>query len=280
MVEILVADDEVKYGMGLQYSVEKDIFLKDWMLGKVKSCALQGEIDKFGIVYTKSMALIVIKPLLKSESSDKIGIEAERLSFAISSVAKEILSKFKELNIFVDSKDQVVILCDVNPIKEWHCVVNNIENAINTKLNVSVVICASFLRKDPIQVNIVYKSLCNRLIDKSKRPDMIIEVQKYINRYYFNEDLSIAEIANKIEVSQTYLTRLFKRNLKMTFVEYLTNVRIKNAIILMRDPTLTLSEVAELVGYNTKHYFSNIFKRHVGISPQDYRLGISNENTL
>lgn len=280
MVEILVADDEVKYGMGLQYSVEKDIFLKDWMLGKVKSCALQGEIDKFGIVYTKSMALIVIKPLLKSESSDKIGIEAERLSFAISSIAKEILSKFKELNIFVDSKDQVVILCDVNPIKEWHCVVNNIENAINTKLNVSVVICASFLRKDPIQVNIVYKSLCNRLIDKSKRPDMIIEVQKYINRYYFNEDLSIAEIANKIEVSQTYLTRLFKRNLKMTFVEYLTNVRIKNAIILMRDPTLTLSEVAELVGYNTKHYFSNIFKRHVGISPQDYRLGISNENTL
>lgn len=280
MVEILVADDEVKYGMGLQYSVERDIFLKDWMLGKVKSCALQGEIDKFGIVYTKSMALIVIKPLLKSESSDKIGIEAERLSFAISSVAKEILSKFKELNIFVDSKDQVVILCDVNPIKEWHCVVNNIENAINTKLNVSVVICASFLRKDPIQVNIVYKSLCNRLIDKSKRPDMIIEVQKYINRYYFNEDLSIAEIANKIEVSQTYLTRLFKRNLKMTFVEYLTNVRIKNAIILMRDPTLTLSEVAELVGYNTKHYFSNIFKRHVGISPQDYRLGISNENTL
>ena len=280
MVEILVADDEVKYGMGLQYSVEKDIFLKDWMLGKVKSCALQGEIDKFGIVYTKSMALIVIKPLLKSESSDKIGIEAERLSFAISSVSKEILSKFKELNIFVDSKDQVVILCDVNPIKEWHCVVNNIENAINTKLNVSVVICASFLRKDPIQVNIVYKSLCNRLIDKSKRPDMIIEVQKYINRYYFNEDLSIAEIANKIEVSQTYLTRLFKRNLKMTFVEYLTNVRIKNAIILMRDPTLTLSEVAELVGYNTKHYFSNIFKRHVGISPQDYRLGISNENTL
>lgn len=280
MVEILVADDEVKYGMGLQYSVEKDIFLKDWMLGKVKSCAFQGEIDKFGIVYTKSMALIVIKPLLKNESSDKMGIEAERLSFAISSVAKEILSKFKELNIFVDSKDQVVILCDVNPIKEWHCVVNNIENAINTKLNVSVVICASFLRKDPIQVNIVYKSLCNRLIDKSKRPDMIIEVQKYINRYYFNEDLSIAEIANKIEVSQTYLTRLFKRNLKMTFVEYLTNVRIKNAIILMRDPTLTLSEVAELVGYNTKHYFSNIFKRHVGISPQDYRLGISNENTL
>ena len=168
----------------------------------------------------------------------------------------------------------------MNPIKEWHCVVNNLENAINNKLNVNVVICASFLREDPIQINIVYKSLCNRLMDKSKRPDMLIEVQKYINRHYFNEDLSISEIANNMEVSQTYLIRLFKRNLKMTFAEYLTNVRVKNAIILMRDPTLTLTEIAKLVGYNTQHYFCNVFKKHVGISPQDYRLGISNENRL
>lgn len=280
MVKILVADDEVKYGEKLQYSVEKDIFLKEWMLGKVQSCDLQRKINKFGIIYTKSMALIVIKPLIRNESSDKIGIETERLSFAISSVVKEIMGKFKGLNIFVDSKGQVVVLCDVNPIKEWHSVVNNIENAINAKLNINVVICASFLREDPVQVNIVYKSLCNRLIDKSKRPDMLIEVQKYINRHYFKEDLSIAEIANKMEVSQTYLIRLFKRNLKMTFVEYLTNVRIKNAIILMRDPTLTLSEIAELVGYNTQHYFNNVFRRHVGISPQEYRLGISKENRL
>ena len=250
------------------------------MLGKVQSCDLKRKINKFGIIYTKSMALIVIKPLIRNESSDKIGIETERLSFAISSVVKEIMGKFKGLNIFVDSKDQVVVLCDVNPIKEWHSVVNNIENAINAKLNINVVICASFLREDPVQVNIVYKSLCNRLMDKSKRPDMLIEVQKYINRHYFKEDLSIAEIANKMEVSQTYLIRLFKRNLKMTFVEYLTNVRIKNAIILMRDPTLTLSEIAELVGYNTQHYFNNVFRRHVGISPQEYRLGISKENRL
>ena len=226
------------------------------------------------------MALIVIKPLISKELSDKIDIQDERLSFAISSIVKEIMSKFKGLNIFVDSKDQVVILCDVNPIKEWHSVVNNIENAINAKLNINVVICASFLREDPVQVNIVYKSLCNRLMDKSKRPDTLIEVQKYINRHYFKEDLSIAEIANKMEVSQTYLIRLFKRNLKMTFVEYLTNVRIKNAIILMRDPTLTLSKIAELVGYNTQHYFNNVFRRHVGISPQEYRLGISKENRL
>ena len=90
--------------------------------------------------------------------------------------------------------------------------------------------------------------------------------------------MSLSEIANNLGVTQTYLTRLFKRELKITFHEYLTKVRIKNAIILMRDPSLKLSEIAELIGYSTQHYFINVFKKYVGISPQDYKLGIVNEN--
>ena len=128
-----------------------------------------------------------------------------------------------------------------------------------------------------IQINVVYKSLCNRLIDKSKKTNVIIEAQKYINRNYNNEYLSISEIANSLGVSQTYLSRMFKREMGSTFSQYLTNVRIKNAIILMRDPSLRLNEIAELIGYGTQNYFNNIFKRSVGISPQDYKIGVVNE---
>ena len=79
---------------------------------------------------------------------------------------------------------------------------------------------------------------------------MLIEVQKYINRNYFNENLSIAEVANVMKVSQAYL------------------------IILMRDNELKLNDISKMVGYNTQHYFSNVFRKHVGISPQDYRIGM------
>ena len=106
---------------------------------------------------------------------------------------------------------------------------------------------------------------------------MLIEVQKYINRNYFNENLSIAEVANVMKVSQAYLIRVFKRDLKMNFADYLTNVRIKNAIILMRDNELKLNDISKMVGYNTQHYFSNVFRKHVGISPQDYRIGMSSQ---
>lgn len=275
LVKILVAEDDNKKVNNFQWNVEKEKFLRKWILGKVKSYNLADEMKKFDVVYSKTMALVVVKPLVKGENSYEIDWEAENLSFAISNIAKEIMSDFKYLNVIVDSKGQVVILCDVNPIKRWHHVVNNLEDNINEKLKVNVVICASFLREDPVQINIVYNSLCNRIIDKSKKSDMLIEVQKYINRNYFNENLSIAEVANVMKVSQAYLIRVFKRDLKMNFADYLTNVRIKNAIILMRDNELKLNDISKMVGYNTQHYFSNVFRKHVGISPQDYRIGMS-----
>lgn len=254
----------------------KEDFLKDWMRGKIRSSELEKDMRYFNITYTNSMGLIVVKPLIKEKGKTENEYQADLLSYGIYNIASDIMNKFENLNVFIDSKKQVVILCDTNPIKYWHGAVNELENIINKYLKINVVICASFLRNDPVQVNIVYKSLCNRLIDKSKKTPVVIEVQKYINRNYNNEDLSISEIANSLGISQTYLTRLFKRELGMTFADYLTNVRIKNAIILMRDPSLKLYEIAKLIGYSTQHYFSNVFKKHVGISPQDYKLGVVN----
>lgn len=256
----------------------KESFLKDWMKGKIRSSEVEKDMRYFNIKYTNSMGLIIVKPLIKDKEIIEDEKKVDLLSYGIYNIARDIMNKFENLNVFIDSKKQVVILCDINPIKYWHGAVNELENVINKYLNINVVICASFLRNDPVQVNIVYKSLCNRLIDKSKKTPVVIEVQKYINRNYNNEDLSISEIANSLGISQTYLTRLFKRELGMTFADYLTNVRIKNAIILMRDPSLRLCEIAKLIGYGTQHYFSNVFKKHVGISPQDYKLGVVNGN--
>ncbi|WP_294388498.1 AraC family transcriptional regulator [uncultured Clostridium sp.] len=285
-MKVLIADDELEsrkkdkvnefYGEKGHYL--KENFLKNWMNGKIRSTEIKRNMEYFNIKYTNSMALIVIKPLIKNKIEIEEEWEIGLLSYAIYNIANDVMKKFKCLNVFIDSKKQIVILCDINPIKYWHSIVNELENSINKSLKVNVVICASFLRNDPVQVNIVYKYLCNRLVDKSKKPPILIEVQKYINRNYNKEDLSLSEIANNLGVTQTYLTRLFKRELKITFHEYLTKVRIKNAIILMRDPSLKLSEIAELIGYSTQHYFINVFKKYVGISPQDYKLGIVNEN--
>ena len=287
-MKVLIADDELinkREKEVNEFDVEKaehlkENFLKDWMMGKIRSSEIEKDMRYFNIKYTRSMGLIVVKPLIKNKKVIGEDLQTDLLSYAIYNIANDIMKKFQYLNVFIDSKKQVVILCDINPIKYWQGAVNELENAINKSLKINVVICASFLREDPVQVNIVYKSLCNRLVDKSKKTPIVIEVQKYINRNYHNEDLSISEVANGLGVSQTYLTRLFKRELKMTFADYLTNVRIKNAIILMRDPSLKLYEIAEMIGYSTEHYFSNVFKKQVGISPEDYKLGVVKKTNI
>ena len=287
-MKVLIADDELinkREKEVNEFDVEKaehlkENFLKDWMMGKIRSSEIEKDMRYFNIKYTNSMGLIVVKPLIKNKKVIGEDLQTDLLSYAIYNIANDIMKKFQYLNVFIDSKKQVVILCDINPIKYWQGAVNELEISINKSLKINVVICASFLREDPVQVNIVYKSLCNRLVDKSKKTPIVIEVQKYINRNYHNEDLSISEVANGLGVSQTYLTRLFKRELKMTFADYLTNVRIKNAIILMRDPSLKLYEIAEMIGYSTEHYFSNVFKKQVGISPEDYKLGVVKKTNI
>ena len=287
-MKVLIADDELinkREKEVNEFDVEKaehlkENFLKDWMMGKIRSSEIEKDMRYFNIKYTNSMGLIVVKPLIKNKKVIGEDLQTDLLSYAIYNIANDIMKKFQYLNVFIDSKKQVVILCDINPIKYWQGAVTELENAINKCLKINVVICASFLRDDPVQVNIVYKSLCNRLVEKSKKTSIVIEVQKYINRNYNKENLSISEVANSIGVSQTYLTRVFKRELRMNFIDYLTNVRIKNAIILMRDPSLKLYEIAEMIGYSTEHYFSNVFKKQVGISPEDYKLGVVKKTNI
>src|SRR5690606_25771006 len=119
------------------YSYLKEKFLKDWMNGKVRSIEIENNMKYFNINYTKSMGLIVVKPLVKNKLTNEKELRLDLISENISNIAKDIMSRFKYSNVFVDSKNQVVILCDTNPIKYWHGTVNELENMINRYLNIN-----------------------------------------------------------------------------------------------------------------------------------------------
>ena len=74
-----------------------------------------------------------------------------------------------------------------------------------------------------------------------------------------------------MQISPTYLSRLLKQEIGVSFIEYLTHVRVQKAIQLIQDPATKLYEVAERVGYANQHYFSTAFKKVLGVSPAEYR---------
>ena len=251
----------------------KENFMKDLVKGNFTNTNICDEMKYFNIKYSQTMGIIIIKILEKRESIIENKWQKDLLCYAIENIAKDLMYSFNNLNVFTDSKKQVVIISDILEIKKWKEICVEIENEISKYLKIDVIIESEFLEQDPMKTHVIYKELCNKLIEKGKKTPIVIEVQKYIDRNYSKDTISITEVADKVGISQTYLTKLLKKELGMTFIDYLTLVRIKNSIILMKDPSIKICEISELVGYSTQHYCSNVFKKFIGVAPLDYKRG-------
>lgn len=102
-------------------------------------------------------------------------------------------------------------------------------------------------------------------------PDVVDEAVKYIENNYFRA-VSITAIADMLGVTRTYFTTNFTQKKGVSPYAYLTDYRIKKAKSLLLDSDLRISEIAYSVGFSGVERFSDMFRRHVGVSPTEYRL--------
>ncbi|MGI6113916.1 MAG: PocR ligand-binding domain-containing protein [Mahellales bacterium] len=96
------------------------------------------------------------------------------------------------------------------------------------------------------------------------------EALNFIRENYKN-NLSLESVSQQIYISPYYLSHLFKEELGITFVEYLTRVRIEEAKKLLKDSSMSIVAIASEVGYEDASYFSKVFKKTTGLSPNQYR---------
>ena len=94
--------------------------------------------------------------------------------------------------------------------------------------------------------------------------------KSYIDSHYQN-DLSLDEISQSLNISPYYFSKLFKEELGITFIEYLTRIRLSRARELLAQGTIPVKDVCTTVGYQDPNYFSRLFRRTEGISPSEYR---------
>ena len=93
---------------------------------------------------------------------------------------------------------------------------------------------------------------------------------QYILEHYASP-LSMQSVCDEIGISQTYLSRLFRKYSDTTFNAYLTRCRMEAAKQLLRDkPDLLLRDVAAMVGYEDSSYFTKVFHQHTGQTPSQF----------
>lgn len=87
----------------------------------------------------------------------------------------------------------------------------------------------------------------------------------------YTRQISLHDAAERLELSESHLSRLFKEETGLNFLQYLNAWRINKAALMMKDPRLNISEIATGSGFPTPGYFAKIFKRFSGYTPTQYR---------
>ena len=109
------------------------------------------------------------------------------------------------------------------------------------------------------------------VLSRSARSNTVVDtVKAYIGENYAQR-LTKADIAAQVFLNPDYLAKLFKKETGTALTDYLTQVRIEKAKALLRDETISLTDVATQTGFDYYSYFSTIFKKATGVSPSDYR---------
>ena len=102
----------------------------------------------------------------------------------------------------------------------------------------------------------------------------LINAIHYVQCHYV-EDPSLRETAEAVHLSDSYLSRLFTSRLDTTYSRFLTGIKISHAMALLVNTNLPIMEIAGQCGYDNSNYFSDSFKKIVGVSPLKYRKQIN-----
>lgn len=100
---------------------------------------------------------------------------------------------------------------------------------------------------------------------------LLVQVKEYIQSNFDKDHISLQDAADFVNVSPSHLSKIFSQETGQTFIDFLTQTRIRKAMELLHSTQAKTYEIAFQVGYSDPHYFSNLFKRVTGMTTTEFR---------
>jgi YesN/AraC family two-component response regulator len=242
------------------------------------------DIDKIAISYDEALRNIRSQSNGINEVSNSV--EREQAKFYIE-LEQKFLTNIREgsqealntLNILLDLMESYSLIERKNKIMELYVMASHIarnegknENEYTNYMELGRQMYS--LDADSINswayrsVAYIVKSLRDSLNSNSFQD--IRKVLHYLDNHY-DEDITLEEVSSILSLSPQYFSRVFHEKTGVTFVDYLTRVRIKKAKEWLTYSQSNVQEVCFKVGYKDPNYFTRVFKKTVGVTPRQYK---------
>lgn len=243
-------------------------FFREWIAGTISAAERVDQSLVLGIELPPYPALLLASAV--GESVDRPPGELVSGSTAddrLECRLAELLEAYRPYHIFHDEQQNVLALlnCREDQLEELSaCCRAGIGRLGQGRIHLEVELCSGDLP-------FTYRELQRRTAEETSYTPLVKAAKAYITQHYSNNRLDLILVAEAIGSNPSYLSRLMKKELGLSFKDYLTKLRIQKAVGLIRNSTDTINEIAEQVGYSSQHYFSTSFKNIMGMAPSEYR---------
>lgn len=103
--------------------------------------------------------------------------------------------------------------------------------------------------------------------------EIIRRAQQYVSTH-IRQKLTVPAVASQVDVSPSYLTALFHKNLQISPGEYIRRMKLQESKQMIRENSMNFTEIADALQYSTVHHFSRQFKEKFGITPSEYAKSV------
>lgn len=214
----------------------------------------------------------------RSNSSSPDYMQAQSIANTISS------GKLNECMDYIDSFFKTLINHDFNSIilniLSLNTIIQKEELLLGLPQNDLLTIDNPFyLDYSYDEIKEYYKKRCKNNIEAyqeikkktSKKPAIIKEVIDIIDNNKFNPDLTVENIASEVNLSTNYLRSLFKENMGISLSKYIDNIKLEMACKFLKETDEPVQAICDKLKFTTSNYFYSYFKKHMGMTPIQYR---------
>ncbi len=235
------------------------------------NCRVKGSVNVDGDTYHLSPGqAFLIAPLQFHFYLDIPDEEISWIYMTFVSDHQELLAPLKNLPLPVDAEDWRIL---DTLLSQYARLVGSLEtsDAKEIDTNIWVLQCNRLIQRLLAHANRKVNPGIHKLHLKAQKPDqMILKVNQFLENDSFQQS-DVSALAKALHISPSHLRRRFRRLTGLSLGNYQIHYRMNRAIKYLVNTDTSLTDIAELSGYNSIAAFSRSFKLHFGVSPSQYR---------